>query len=267
MKGYDMKGYWIGMTLLTTMGLTAQSATVAYWRFETDGGASVTNNQFVASVDDSSGNGYTLTPLIYSEAARPRYKTNGSGVFTNRIPLTGQDNLFYQATEYAWMTNSAFSMPGDATFTVEGYFRITAADGSSHRTLVASALPGPNGFIIGVGKNAQPGNLSQFNINFPGWGAYTTTNANVTFGVSHHFAVVRSNAYTQLYLDGVCLLSTNTVGYGGTWSGISVGRRLDYDSTFPGYIDEVRISNDALAPNQFLNYLTPPPARTVIIIR
>jgi hypothetical protein len=245
------------LTVMVVGWLTAASveaATVAYWRFETDNGTGVANGQTITRADDSSGNGAHLYPV----SGISTYTAN-SGVFTNYLGQTFQSNNFYASMSDGTqaLTNGNFTaLNGDTTFTIEGFFRKTAGDGGGPRALFDLAGSGGNGVRLTLkGSGTGP---TQLQFDHPGWVGFTSApGAPIQHNQSYHFAYVRSNSFSMLYLDGQLLLQTS-VSYGSAVNQFYLGNRRTMDLIFNyGLLDEVRVSDEVLPPGQFLNVPEP----------
>lgn len=242
----------LAVVLLSIVGASwADAATLAYWRFETDNGVAVTNGKAFIQVDDVSGNGSHLTPL--GTFTTSSYKTNkvDEPLFDVIVPRTQATNLAYAsftASDTGLKRASYSGFNGLNNFTVELYIRRTAATGGAVRELCDVEGSGPQGFLLELS-----GAANELTVNHPGYGTLTTSGANLQCWKTYHVAYVRSNGTDRVYVDGRLVLN-GTCGSGTSLSGVtlSLGARANNTSMFPGDIDEVRISNVALQPREFL---------------
>lgn len=255
--------------------LPVQAATVAYWRFE-EGPANTKTRHTTAdgiydlAVTDSSGSGNPLSAWSAANEYACIYRTQ---VQTSTVPLTGAVNHFSLQNVGArpgLFTSSANTNPSydlqswtPLTWTIEASFYTTA--GSGHRAIV-----GRDGYNIASG-NAALAPL-YFKIN-------TDNRAEITFvdmdGKSHglysttlieanrwyHMAAASDGQVLRLYLNGKLDASLD-LGNGNhalskennsrSWTVFRSMWNNNPADYFVGYIDEVRISDTALLPHQFL---------------
>ena len=306
------KQFFIRVCLLTSLvamaglSIPAQSATVAYWRF--DAGPANTNvlrigsagYTYSAATPDASGNGNHLAVWSTGGGAGYAYR---STVGVTTLPQTGQANPFcVQNTggSPAMFTRSSQSFPAGVDiegadtfkqFTIEAYFKPEAST-TAHRTLVGRDA---RNVSTAVGDRAalyfkvEPNNTVSVSFadaagfwhsagstvavqGFP----YSTDPTGAT-GRWYYMAAVSDGKTLSLYLANVTAgtplqlvaqtdiavsgspnttLAKGTTN-GGDWhaGGWSVGRGLwagGHADRAWGFLDEVRISNHAVAPAHFL---------------
>jgi hypothetical protein len=246
------------MFLLIVLGLAAQSqaATVGYWRFE-EGTA---NTVATGLVLDSSGAGNHGTPF-----GAPTYR---SDVPVAVVPQTGEANhLSLELTTIddfvAFASAFPLNNPGDMTFefwlkwqNIQSgsviFGRPDTVDDVNRFQLQANFdftlgldYVSPSGDLHVLAGSGLPQNGVPFS---PGkWG---------------HVAIVRQANTYRLYVNGVLQSAVNdTFPDLPTSLGWSIGGRAGFP--FLGLVDEVRASDEALSPDQFL--ISPPPVLTVKI--
>lgn len=263
---------------------TAQGATVGYYRFETENGAAVTNNQPVLRVDDLSGNGNHMTVFATHGGtvfATNQYKVfSGNTPFPSRIPLTAANNVAYMGSDINYLrTGMACTnftgLGGKTKFTVEAYIKKLAGDGGGDRTFVELYTGIGDGtwvtFRTKMSNLSDVASTNNLSVSVPGCGSFATPYMADIYTHARHVAIVVSHnaTYTAdftFYVDGVQVYTTNYAH--ATPSGnivVSIGDQYGYGAAqLNGIIDEVRISNTALTPNQFLNC---PPAGTIVSVR
>ena len=248
--------------LLFTVAQTLCAGTVAYYRFEEGAAGALASG--TNSILDSSGNGLDGTPygtLVYS-----------SNVAFTPIPLTGASNklsasfngynsrVFIADNPLFILTNSltieamVFPMTRGSTYAGSQIF-FRGDDRSGFDPYTLAVIP--------------PTNL-QFNIQ--------DTNNNVVTLVAplspnmwHHVAgtLDGSTGNMSLYIDGMLVAGTNTTMrplgvLTGPNPGLGIGnvQSANYSEYFYGLIDEVRLSDQALGPNQFL--IQAPPIQNLL---
>lgn len=224
---------------------SARASTVGYWRFEEGSGS-------IAA--DVSGNGNDAAIL-------------GAATFSDQVPLdhvprTGDPNLgaiSLGADSYLAIPATEVLNPTNQV-TVEAWVRLdsplnAAAPivgrqyGGDHHNSFNLAIRGPSGGIFF--EVTQPGGVIDAAAEIPGL---------LPLGEWHHLAGTYDGSAIQLFLDGELLQTTmfaGSIGYG-VDRPLLIGadnEGVDVSPTylFPGVIDEVRISNVALDPEEFLN--------------
>ena len=230
---------------------TAETETIAYWPFGTNG------------FHDVSGNGHDFVgnEVAESDAA---YMVLNQG-----------------RTDQYLKTAAALDLSGETAVTFECWWRKMAAYNSQeYPMLMATAHTGANdlgGFIVCQYNNADGVIRSQYRSAASSWQLDHTNEKDPLFvggkvndGMWHHVAYVVNRAETtkskqcRLYVDGVQVAKT------GTWTSepavvaalfndyFVIGGGTDYSSSvfWNGYIDDVRISRGVLAPDEFLKYPT-----------
>ena len=235
---------------------TSRAATVVYYRFEegTNGMAALGTN----SVIDSSGNGLNATPI-----SLPTYSNNvpASPIQSNKLSLLfngASSRIFIPDYPQLHLTNSltleafieALSYPDSSINESQIIFR---GDDDIARDPYFIELRSTNLFF-GIASGDPLVSLQ----------------APITLHQWHHVAgtLDGSSGDMLLYLDGNLVASTNTsVRPYGTLLGLNPGlgignvQSANYAEYFKGFIDEVRVSDTALLPTQFLN------AARVVILR
>ncbi len=243
-------------TLLTLVFLgaaaAAQAGTVGYWRFEEGAADAVATGDVV----DSSGHGDHGSPLGF-----PTYRAD---VPLGVIPQTGAtNNLSLELTSFEDLVSfaSAFPLnqPGDMTF--EFWLKWSKI----HHGATLWGRPdnleddnrfyfhGNSDFTLGLEYRSPDGDLHVL----AGSGL---PDSGVPFspGQWGHIAIVRQGDTYRVYVNGVLQSTvTDTNPDLPTSVGWSLGGRLG--EPFFGSIDEVRVSDEALTPDRFLNSAPPPP--------
>lgn len=270
-----LKGLLTGAALIAIPALS-HAATVAYWRFEeaTTGnvassgtGGDVTYND---SVTDSSGNNYHLR--TYWTASAPAYTTatpstwimDGSGgpVVSNTAALSfdGGDDLYSAGS----VNSAALNAVNLTTFTIETWVRFN--DLSGWETFIGrddSGNPGQAASaesLLYFQKMGDGSNKIRFRAYDSAGSAFSvTTNNAITTNTWYHVAAVGNGSTVALFLNGV--QQGSSVAYSGglfnpnpdtLWT-VGRGQYAGGNGDFlQGAMDEVRISDVALAPNQFL---------------
>jgi hypothetical protein len=239
------------------------SSTVAYWRFEN--GAANTAASGNGSILDSSGHGFNGTPV--------NGPTYSPAVPAATVPQTGASNTRSMnfnglSTRIAIPDNPAFALT--RSLTIEAYFDARATvpnvDSPQYILFRGDDRGGLDPYWLAVEKSTSDQVFLSFEI-CPDSGAPIILAAPITLGTWHEAAGTLNDATGKLalYLDGQVVASTYTDtrpmgALSGANPGLGIGdlQSAVQPQDFNGLIDEVRISNVALSPNQFLNASRPP---------
>lgn len=256
---------WIAATGWFTGVLHA--STIAYFRFEeaTSGPVPVAADAIL----DSSGNGHHLR--TYADYTAPSYS---STVPLPVVPGTGAANtasLNFGGNDDIYPSSPALNAVDFSQFTIEAWVNFTALGG--FQTIVGrddSDNPGQADSAESL-FYLQKTNTNLFRVrayDSTGTGADVVSTFEAVANTWYHIAAVADDTTLYLYVDGVLQGSTPftgglfdpepdtlwTIGRG-QWSNGNV----DF---LTGYIDEVRFSDTALRPSQFLN--VPEPGAAVL---
>jgi len=257
--------------------------------------------QFEGTIPDVSGNGNTLSVWEQGGGAGYQYRTD---VPFSTVPGTGAANNFSVKNTGggpAMFTGSSVSMPSgvDAETMMPSAFTVEASwkpENGGFRTVVgrdARNVATTDGNLAALYFQAQPDN--SFAIKFADaagnfWQAVSApglihgfdfgSDPDGTTGTWYNLAGVSDGTTLSLYVNHTLVASTPIVSTDprlaiGTTSGSdwhagewSVGRGLfagGHGDRAYGFIDEVRISNSALTPNQFLQGVPEPTSAAMVL--
>lgn len=216
---------------------------IVYWRFE-EGSGNIVYDQ--TGVYD----GYTRGTVWSTNVPSNTISSTGDGN-SGSLQFGGTGIVDFQATSSLLYLGSSF--------TIECYFALAPL-------VIASGLVGfgsnYGGDSFGLGMWDDPDGVI-FAASMQGE-RYLSDPLSITFDEWYHYAFVKDDDWAGMYINGVLMasftLSANasgsyTFGTGGFWdSGIGPWR---------GYLDEFRISDEALLPSQFLNYAAVPEPGTL----
>jgi len=258
--------------------------------------------QFEGTIADVSGNGNSLSVWEQGGGAGYQYRTD---VPFSPVPGTGATNNFSVKNTGggpAMFTGSSVSHPSgvDAETMTPNAFTIEVSwkpENGGFRTVVgrdAQNVSTSNGALAAVYLQARPDN--SIGIEFTDVAGNTHdafspagfvhgfdfgTDPNGLQGTWYNLAAVSDGSTLSLYVNGAQVASTPFVSAdprlavgttsGGDWHAgeWSVGRGLfngGHADRGYGVIDEVRISNSALAPSQFLSAVPEPATGTLALI-
>lgn len=240
----------IAMPLVLAVVSTANAETLALWSFdEGAAGALLSNTIGVPPIATDSVGGLEIRRVA------------GTQLFSNDIPnpAAGPRSLQFSTSGYATIVNSqsAFDFGANQPFTIEGFIRYV-----SGREVIYNR--NNSGGIRGWSIHVQNG-LFRF-------GAADDTVSNIIAfddftvddGAWHHFAAVReANGDLRVYLDYIedtnpaLIVGTGTVPGLLDGSGVYLGAQQGTINPFLGFLDEVRFSDVALTPDQFIQVPEP----------
>ncbi len=252
-------------SMITLTAATIQAATTGYWRFEEASG------QALDSADDRHG-------TLLGGAAR------SIDIFGSPVPQTGEANT--QSMSFDGLPGSAVTM-GTAVevlnndFTLETFVKINT-NGAVNFPLLAGKLVSGNFSDKGWELQARPDAANGGGEAGPGkWRALFRTrdggasddlfSADLDFNVWYHLAGTREGNNLALFING-SPVATDTVSNSGDYNSaqeFSVGGAISGGGSFGralnGFVDEVRLSNVALEPSQFLNAPIPEPSSATLL--
>jgi hypothetical protein len=251
------------IALLTSLAASPATAAVTrYYRFETDNGSPASDGQTLTVADDSSGNNRTGTPM-----GSPKYAATP---FPNPVPGSGAVNQF----SLLGGTGNGVLLDGTAapilapTFTVESFFRLTSTDPNTGdvKPILRVGTPGAGVLSLELlNLNGSGGTndlllvMSNDNLELRAFDLSPNTN--------YHVAATYDGANARLYVDGALVDSANFAGFtgSGTFSG-AIGNDTLGAEAFRGNIDELRISDVALTPQQFLDAVPEPVCLSLVAL-
>lgn len=219
-----------------TMPLASSAGTISYLRFE-------------------EGSGFTTadeTGLMDGELLEFNEFTGWSAsVPAATVPLSGQANTgsLYFGPGFVDLSNANDVYLGYG-FTVEFFFK---AEEPALQSLFFS-LTGGSSMAASI-SSPRPDIL--FGLSFLGTSSIIGA-SNVSYNTWQHFALVKQPGGYQTYIDGVLIadetLPSDTDGPYDFWGSNYTGDRTigGDNGTFSGWLDEFRISDTALTPDQFL---------------
>jgi len=260
--------------MLFGSALPSAAATVGYWRFEEAAGDTL-------NVEGPAG---TMTAF--------NGPTRSSQVPVNPIPQTLSGNtqsFLVDGTNDVFSTNGGIiynqasddtTDPGAGNFTVEAWINVISGEGfiagKSFNSGVASEDRGYQLVVdpdLGNGTFRVRGGVRTRVGGYFDLDAQTSLQNGIHYNEWHHLALVRDNDDLTIFVDGVADFTRRgiagldfssrvpyTIGsgiFGGTPGGPAVfgtgSAPGPFARTLNGRIDEVRISNEALSPAEFLN--------------
>ena len=250
------------LSLVVALSAPAAATTMAYYRFEEGTPDSIASG--TGSIIDSS-NGNHGTPY-----GGPIYQ---SDVPVNPVPLTGASNNlsleFDGVDDYVDLGNPD-SLRITGSLTVEAWFKTTLTD-TTYPQLVSKWWS--SGYVNGGSYNLGwlESGLTFVIQNENQQVLLASSGAMWNDDTWHHATGTWDGNTIKIYIDGILKDSVTSPGFGlleDTTRTVRIGSDNRYtesgnDRLFAGHIDEVRISNSALSPQEFLN--TPEPTTIVLM--
>jgi hypothetical protein len=185
---------------------------------------------FEGNAEDSSGNGYHGV-----ENGTPEY---AAGVIGQALSLNGFAS---------YVSVDSVGISGTAPRTIAGWAKAGTNSLFSWTNVFGFTGPSTNGqhFDIEIVGNTGTTTSGYFGLHRHGWEMDITANDEEW----HHLAATFDGSTVNLYGDGR-LVNTDSVGNVNTPGPVHVGRRQDNDNYFEGLIDDLRIYDTALTPEE-----------------
>lgn len=211
-------------------GRLADAATVGYWRFEEGSGSTAADSSGNGNDGMLAGNAAFVSSVAYPlvDGATNTFSLTLDGVGDSVI--VPDDNSLDLTT--AFTVEAFVRRTGDANFAAIAVKR-NAAGNSAGYGLIFGSTDG----VRAAAHVASPGTIG-------------TATHPLALNTWHHVAAVYDGAALLLYVDGVQRASV--AGSGSVQVSAQPVDIGHFGADFPGQIDEVRISNVALTPSQFL---------------
>jgi hypothetical protein len=228
--GYFAEWYFIDDQVLTPSDFGETDGTYGHWKAKAYSGSYGTNGFYLPF--DGTGTKHTITSNGNTHHETDQSKIGGSSI---QFDGTG---------DYLSVPDHSTLDIGTGDFTVEMYLRIPSVTASY--IIMSHGGPGwsgnTNGFSIpleaagNIGFNTETG------------GARINSDAHgMSVDTWHHVAVVRDSGTIRFFVDGVAKGSTANSDDISSTAELRIG--VLYDNTtgieFTGYMDEIRISNNA----------------------
>ena len=268
---YAFNGY------LDELRLSDASGTKAYWRFEGNNGSVVVDGTSVPTTgtpirDESISSSHGIASDKVAVTTTTWQGDEAGELFgaavPNPDPLDTDTNgtlnaggvntrsLFFDDTTDHLVLADDDSLDFAGEFTIEGYF-CAAPTGDSHMILDKS------GGDVGYKVSLNPDGKLIFSVNDGlTTGIVGFDNQLLSDDAWHHFAAIRdSSGGLHIWVDGfedltpLIIGSTTVTGDLSNSENLLIGNdyRLDDEISFDGYLDEIRFSDVALTPDQFLS--------------
>ncbi|MBP5285548.1 MAG: LamG domain-containing protein, partial [Kiritimatiellae bacterium] len=247
------------------LALAAGAETIAYWPFDDEDVSG-------AYITDKSGNGNNL-------------QFAGVSVLNGSAVLSGAQT-FFGAPEYAnnrlAFQNYYETQDGRTSLTAEFWAKITAGDNEGEVILIETAFACPSDtYSFNMTYNEGNGTVNAIVVHDANYEASNASAAFTADGKWHHFALVIDPAADAVSYDGVTRLSCaelyidfelaaqmpwNYQPYGEfLYRPIAfynppfyIGSRQNNQMKFVGELDDIRLSNEALAPADFITERSAP---------
>ena len=211
------------------------------------------SNRFIDNSAANSGSGFTATtvstPFVYSFSPfSPPISYN---------PTSNSGSIFCDGSnDYLYNSDPIFDP--NYTFTAEGWFYLTSAPGGSSAWIIGQ---NNNGQFIWVINSSLAVSWGSFNFPSAGssYGGSTASNA-IRIGCWNHLAVVRNGNAWNIYVNGNSANSiaslAATFGYP-TNNSLFMNNQINDYGSFPGYISDLRFSQEAIYTGNFTPPTTP----------
>lgn len=242
------------LALLSLMACPAFAETVAYWRFEENGDSQV----------DPASLALEVSPTVqYSESVPGASIVSEGQTLVNKHSYAGGASELGTTLPASETLEKALSL---GSFTIEGFIKLNdGAAKDEHMRIIgnASYLGNPGGWSIGISKGKLVFSaLQTLAMTEASAAAVLVSESTMTEGQWHHFAIVGYRApealVVRLFIDGTeAEVERRSNFYAKVPDGPAIWPNNDpilisAKNTFHGEIDELRISDVALDPTEFL---------------
>jgi hypothetical protein len=263
-------GCWVGAAD-QSQAATPSPLEDAYWRFEEGSSGSPVSTAGDPVLDSVNGNHMRT----FSSSTAPMYTAFVPAAI---VPATGQPNnlaLNFSPNQDIFSSGKNINYPITSAFTLEASFRLDSL--GTFQTIVAKdGMPTANP-LPPLALKVRDNNLLQIElIDAGGILRSVTSGAPVQGQQWYHAAVVNDGTSMALYLDrndgAGYVLQGNTEVAGALYQNDSpwaIGRGFYNNSPadwMNGFIDEVRLSNEALDSTQFLFYVPEPASVAALVL-
>ncbi len=269
------------LMLIAICGMSLSAATVGYWEFDgTDaiiGKDAVGTHDLVTAIGTVGSSGLKINPIPNPDGTTPwAGQGDNSAGNTSATWFTSGDVLYSPNNSDSSLHDSTFDLDPTKSFTVEGWFRPLASGvivGNQHAAGDPDVGQLGNNFKGWRVNTLDGGNTLQFHADgYAGSGSSISLQTPCVYDDLNFFAVVFdvANDSIRLYLEDELKDSTSIPD---NWSfhrggALAFGARDLGDGTFSslryaGAIDEIRYSDEALSPSQFL--VAPEPATMALL--
>ncbi len=264
MSNYFLAAILVGSTAFA--GNVAQAATVAHWRFEE--GTPGQNTTSVSNILlDSSSNGFHATAIgapvfVASDAALTDMTTVG-------LKFSGNQQVFVSDSPAFALTQS---------LTVEAFVRVDSLANPQRKGIIlerGDTRPGLDPYQLHVGSlgSGIDGQIAWEIHDEAGSQARILSPQPVSLGETIHVAGTLNDVTGEmsLFINGTLVTSTVTTVRPLSTLDPNLGAGVQIGSVpsgqlfaFNGVLDEVRISDRALTPSEFINQSVPEPSTVAL---
>lgn len=243
--------FLVGMALLAIMALNVQADTLFHWTFNGPAGEPIVSDTDIVG-------GRTVTVFVDQDGpdgTSIEYDADGAGALMKNINSSGPDDNDPGTGFFAQDTDDAFDL-SIGTFTIEAIFTVNTL-----RQGVIIRKYGGGQYYIDIRGDGDV----QFSINGDDNAAAAGPGA-LTAGQSHHVAAVfdeNDMDPMKIYVDGQLMgVGPYNLPPADTTRGLGIGCIVRHNGEtgnagstgqfFDGLIDEIRISDAALTPAEFI---------------
>ena len=251
-----------GLSCLVVVAPVCRGGTLAWWRFET-----VSSNVLDASAGNHSG--VTRNMNAGMDDGHSGYSTDVPGQLITDGSLTNVNSYCLRldgVNAYVDITNNlhGFSMTNNpSSFTVECFFKLTGATFPMrflHMNNSTGAAPpatiSPHFTTYGTLPRLAMSLNSDLATTYASTYCADMNPSPVAMNTWHHVAYVKTGDSLRFYLDYQYISTYTFDEIAGPYTGfdlVHIGAVADFHNCFNGYLDEMRLSDQALSPAQFLH--------------
>ena len=235
----------------TVTSLSIEAATVAWWRIDGSGEGVLRNSASTGALFDAT---MPSGSALVEESNAPYVVTQDGATYANAYSYAKGT-----ATTGAQLNNSASAtlaaLFAQSEFTIEAEIRATES-GLNYTSILTGLTSGPNPAWFNFGTASD--SMLAFNAS-DYWDNQLQVSASpLPQGEWLHFAAVGTREQrgenivltVQLFVNGVAIGDSQEF-----WDGIKEGSDYNFNvGLFPGYVSQLRISDEALATSEFLTF-------------
>jgi hypothetical protein len=244
---------------------SANAEVINYWRFEEGSGSFVADSTGLA---DGILDPYFPTTAGAGDSGELGWSTNTPFSIVPQTQAANLGSLHFAPGPGVTLSPTA-PMNYGASFTVELFFSLDTIPTYESPNFFLNFFDTDTQLRLAVWRELGGGVNFQILASTETGGAFfNTPNLSLAPDTWYHFAFVNDDGDYLVYLDGLPV-GAPVSGGGGEFNfapngGFSIGTDL-FSGGFDGYMDEIRISNEALDPSEFLNVIPEPSTFALVL--
>ncbi len=278
MKQTRVVKFGIVSVAIWASGVVAHADTVAYWQFDGDGGGTYSNASVGAGAYNLVAVGGPFSQSGLSAGAVPNPDATVGFVGS---PSANAGSLFSVSNQARYMATSGdgsagLTLAGSSRWTMEGWYNLYAGTGPTIDMLWTTRDSSSS--FVGLSLHVNVAGELEFVVQQTGLSTNLLSGAGfTTTGLWHHVAMTfdgtaGANGLFEMFMNGSSVgtlalpvaMNRVTIDTGDVAQLRFAGRAASTNS-LAGRLDEWRLSDAVLAPDQFLNYVPEPSTAALIL--